>query len=232
MGAMEQGQEPGATDAAEDLSAFLEPGVYVDSDHPEVVAFARGAIGEAATDAEKTARLFRAVREKLRYDPYTIRFDPRDYTASAILKFSRTYCIPKAVLLAAAARAVGLPARLGFADVKNHLSSQKLLDTLGSDLFAWHGYAEIWVDGKPYKLTPAFNASLCARFGVPPLDFDPAAPADAMLQAFDGAGNRYMEYVADRGLFLDLPFQEILTTFERLYRVRDITPKHDEAFHG
>ena len=212
--------------------SFLAPGVYVDSDHPDIIAFAREAIGDATSDAEKTARLFRAVREKLRYDPYTIRFDPRDYAASAILKCERTYCIPKAVLLAAAARAVGLPARLGFADVKNHLSSSKLIESLGSDLFAWHGYVEIWVDGTPYKLAPAFNASLCARFGVPPLDFDPATPADALLQPFDGAGNRYMEYVADRGMFIDLPFQEILSTFERLYRVRDMAPKHDEAFHG
>jgi transglutaminase-like putative cysteine protease len=212
--------------------SFLEPGVYVDSDHPEVIAFARGAIGDATSDAEKTARLFRAVREKLRYDPYTIRFDPRDYAASSILNLGRTYCIPKAVLLAASARAVGLPARLGFADVKNHLSSAKLIETLGSDLFAWHGYVEIWVEGKPYKLTPAFNESLCARFGVPPLDFDPAAPADAMLQAFDGEGRKYMEYVADRGFFLDLPFLEILSTFERLYRIGDIAPKHDVAFHG
>lgn len=212
--------------------AFLEPGVYVDSDHPSVIAFAREAIGDATSDAEKTARLFRAVREKLRYDPYTIRFEPRDYTASAILNLERTYCIPKAVLLAAAARAVGLPARLGFADVKNHLSSSKLIETLGSDLFAWHGFVEVWVEGTPYKLTPAFNASLCARFGVPPLDFDAAAPADAMLQAFDGDGRKYMEYVADRGLFLDLPFQEILSTFERLYRVREMTPKDDAAFHG
>lgn len=213
---------------------LLEPGVYVDSDHPDVIAFARDTIGDARSDGEKAARLFRAVRERLRYDPYSITFDPRDYTASALLQRDRAYCIPKAVLLAATARAAGLPARLGFADVKNHLSSAKLLETLGSDLFAWHGYAEVWIDGEPYKLAPAFNASLCARFGVPPLELDPRAPADAMLQAFDGEGRRYMEYLNDRGRFLDLPFQEILWTFERLYHVVSARrpPERDEAFHG
>lgn len=213
-------------------ASFLAPGVYVDSDHPNVVAFAREAIGDATSDAEKASRLFRAVREKIRYDPYTITLDPREYAASAILNKPRSYCIPKAVLLAAAARAVGLPARLGFADVKNHLSSQKLLDTLGSDLFAWHGYVEVWVDGKPYKLAPAFNESLCTKFGVPALYFDANAPADAMLQAFDGEGRKYMEYVADRGRFVDLPFQQIMSDFERLYNVsKAMAPKHDEAFH-
>jgi transglutaminase-like putative cysteine protease len=213
------------------ISDYLAAGVYVDSDHPDIIAFARETIGDATTNTEKAARLFRAVRERIRYDPYTISVEPKAYAASEILKAERSYCIPKAVLLCAAARAAGLPARLGFADVKNHLSSQKLLDTLGSDLFAFHGYVEVWVDGTPYKLTPAFNESLCTRFGVPALDFDPAAPADAMLQAFDGAGQKYMEYVADRGFYLDLPLQEILSTFERLYRVRAMSvPTHDEAF--
>ena len=212
--------------------SFLAPGVFVDSDHPAIVLFARGVVGDATTDAEKTERLFRAVREKLRYDPYSITFDPLEYRASAILEKPTAYCIPKAVLLAAAARAAGLPARLGFADVKNHLSSQKLLDTLGSDLFAFHGFVEVWVDGVPYKLTPAFNASLCARFGVPTLDFDAKAPADALLQPFDSAGNKYMEYLADRGLHLDLPLDEIIATFRKLYPgLRQFAPSHDQAFH-
>ncbi|HEX7664025.1 MAG TPA: transglutaminase family protein [Polyangiaceae bacterium] len=213
--------------------ALLAPTRFLDSDHPAVVAFAKNAVGDARTDAEKTARLFRAVRERLRYDPYTITFDPKDYVASHVLAQERTYCIPKAVLLAAAARAAGLPAQLGFADVKNHLSSQKLLDTLGSDLFAFHGYAEVWVDGTPYKLTPAFNESLCARFGVPALDFDPAAPADALLQAFDGEGRKYMEYLADRGTFVDLPFEHIMSSFRTLYPgLEGHVRAHDEAFHG
>jgi transglutaminase-like putative cysteine protease len=216
--------------------SFLAPGVFVDSSHPAVVAFAREICEGARTDAEKASRLFRAVRERLRYDPYTITVEPEDYRASRILQKARTYCIPKAVLLAAAARAAGIPARLGFADVKNHLSSQKLLDTLGTDLFAYHGYVELWIEGRPIKVTPAFNASLCERFGVAPLDLDPVAPADALLQAFDGEGRKYMEYLADRGLYVDLPFDEIMRTFRELYgrptREAPTMPDYDEAFHG
>ncbi|MEO8798383.1 MAG: transglutaminase family protein [Polyangiaceae bacterium] len=206
---------------------------FIDSAHPAVVAFAKEAVGGARTDSEKTARLFRAVRERLRYDPYTMTIDPLDYTASHVLTLERTYCIPKAVLLAAAARAAGLPARLGFADVKNHLSSQKLIDRLGSDLFAFHGYAEVWVDEIPYKLTPAFNESLCARFGVPALDFDPASPKDALLQAFDGEGRTYMEYVGDRGTFVELPFEHIMSSFRTLYPgLGHQADGHDDAFNG
>lgn len=211
-------------------SAFLVPGRFVNSDHPEVIAFARDVCAGAADDRERAARLFVAVRERLRYDPYTITADPADYVASTLLGRSRAYCIPKAVLLCAGARAAGIPARLGFADVKNHLASKKLLDTLGSDLFAFHGYVELWIDGRAVKATPAFNAALCERFGVAPLEFD--GEHHALLQAFDGQGRRYMEYLHDRGLYLDLPFEEIVQTFAELYRARPAADTHDEAFHG
>jgi len=212
-------------------SAWLLPTRFVDSSHPDVVAFAREACAGATDDRTRASRLFVAVRERLRYDPYTITVDPEDYKASAVLGRERAYCIPKAVLLCAAARAAGIPARLGFADVKNHLASEKLLKVLGSDLFVFHGYVELWIDGKPVKATPAFNASLCARFGVPPLELD--GEHDALLQPFDGAGRPYMEYVAERGLYEDLPLEEILSTFATVYagaQRRAAEREHDEAF--
>ena len=207
---------------------------FVDSEHPAFIAFAREATAGAKTEGEKASALFRAVREKLRYDPYAITGNPEDYVASNVLKTDRGYCIPKAVLLAAAARAVGMKARLGFSDVKNHLTSPKLTATLGSDLFVYHGYVELWIDGTPYKVTPAFNEALCARFGVAVLDLDPVHPADALLQQFDGQGREYMSYVAQRGVYDELPFDMIMSTFREVYPKLDLGPKttHDEAFHG
>lgn len=223
-------------------ASFLAPTRFVDCEHPAVRAFATEAVSGARTDAEKIEHLFRSVRERFRYDPYSIRLEAEAYRASTILEGDRAYCIPKAIVLCAAARAVGIPARLGFADVKNHLSSQKLLDHLGSDLFAYHGYAELWADGVGYKLTPAFNSALCQRFGVGLLDFDAKSPADAVLQPFDDAGHPYMSYVNDRGLHTDLPFDEIMETFARLYPVFRTATRgkasvvdhedHDELFHS
>lgn len=211
--------------------AYLAPSRFIDAAHPAVVAFARETCAGAENDRERAARLFLAVRERLRYDPYTFTTDPDAYKASAVLGQERSFCIPKAILLAAAARAVGIGARVGFADVKNHLASEKLVRRLGSDLFVFHGYAELWVDGRPVKASPAFNASLCARFGVAPLDFD--GVHDAMLQPFDGEGRPYMEYVTDRGLHLDLPFDAMLAAIAEHYGhaepPADDAP--DEAFH-
>ncbi|MGE5183708.1 MAG: transglutaminase domain-containing protein [Acidobacteriota bacterium] len=208
--------------------SFLQPGRFVDSDHPDVIAFAADATAGARTPAERAARLFRAVRERLRYDPYSLSNDPAHYVASALLHRERAYCIPKAVLLCAAARAAGIPARLGFADVKNHLASAKLRAAMGTDLFAFHGYVELWIDGAPVKATPAFNAALCARFGVPPLELEPGR--DALLQAYDGSGRRYMEYVRERGLYLDLPLDEILRAFAEVYGRRESPTVDDEVF--
>jgi transglutaminase-like putative cysteine protease len=204
---------------------------YIDSDHPAVVAFAREATAGATSARERASRLFVAVRERLRYDPYTIAAAPSEYRASVVLDRDRAYCIPKAVLLCAAARAAGIPAWLGFADVKNHLTSEKLQRALdGVDLYIWHGYTALEIDGRIVKATPAFNAALCARFGVPALDFD--GIHDALLQRFDGHGRAYMEYVADRGLFDELPLDRILADFRALYRIGDVSRVADEAFHG
>lgn len=203
---------------------------YIDSDHPAIIAFAREATSGATSDRERASRLFAAVRERLRYDPYTLTMTPSDYRASSLLGRERAYCIPKAVLLCAAARAAGIPAWLGFADVKNHLTSEKLRSMLnGHDLYIWHGYTALEIEGRIVKATPAFNAALCERFGVPALDFD--GVHDALLQPFDGQGRSYMEYVADRGLFDELPLDRILDDFHALYGIGDMSGVRDNAFH-
>lgn len=184
----------------------------------------------ATSDRERASRLFAAVRERLRYDPYTLTMTPSDYRASSLLDRERAYSIPKAVLLCAAARAAGIPAWLGFADVKNHLTSEKLRSLLnGHDLYIWHGYTALEIEGRVVKATPAFNAALCERFGVPALDFD--GVHDALLQPFDGQGRSYMEYVADRGLFDELPLDRILDDFRTFYGVGDMSAVRDNAFH-
>lgn len=214
--------------------SWLAPTTFVDSDHPSVIAFAREACGEAETAKERATLLFRAVRERFRYDPYSFSPDPNALKASSVLAHDRAWCVPKAVVLCAAARASGIPARLGFADVRNHLASEKLLRVLGTDLFVFHGYVELVVDGAHVLATPAFNAALCARFGVPVLELD--GEHDAMLQAFDAEGRRHMEYVRDRGRFTDLPFDAIMAAFREHYATGLRRPVEesgpDEAFQG
>ncbi|MEW6368445.1 MAG: transglutaminase family protein [Acidobacteriota bacterium] len=215
----------------EDLAEYLQPAHFVDSDNPAVIAFARRVAGSAHADADIAVRLFYAIRDGIRYDPYTVSLDPANYRASAVVKQSRAFCVPKAILLAACARALGVPARLGFADVRNHLSSGKLSSRLKTDLFVFHAYSELYIGGKWVKATPAFNIELCRRFGVRPLEFD--GRTDALFHPYDAEGRRHMEYVRDRGTYADLPFETMLSAFGEAYGTElPASEEHDEAFHG
>jgi transglutaminase-like putative cysteine protease len=123
--------------------------------------------------------------------------------------------VPKAALLVAACRAAGLHARLGFADVRNHLSTERLRQTMKTDVFIWHGYADIWLEGQWVKATPAFNIELCDKFGLLPLEFD--GLSDSIYHPFDKTGQRHMEYVNQRGTFDDMPLAQIVADFQTVY---------------
>ncbi len=194
--------------------AHLAATPAVDRDHPDVRAFAREHV-RGNTERERAVALVHVVRDAFRYDPYRIDLSPHGMRASTVIANGYGWCVPKAVLLAAVARAAGIPARLGFADVRNHLSTQRMRETMKTDLFIWHGYTELWLDGAWRKATPAFNLGLCEKFGLLPLDFD--GVHDSIYHPFDAAGHRHMEYVSDRGHFDDLPLEQIVADFRRVY---------------
>ncbi len=199
------------------LPEYLEPSDFIDSDAASVRAFTQSALAgsPAADPAQKAIRLFDAVRDRIRYDPFNIGTTADTYRASYVAEQTSGYCVPKAILLAAALRAAGIPAAVGFADVRNHLNSPKLADLMDTDLFIYHGYVALWLDGRMIKVTPAFNTELCERFGVKPLVFD--GRNDALFHEFDIRNNRHMEYVRDRGWFADPPIETLLTDFRTTY---------------
>ncbi len=194
--------------------ATLAATALIDSDHPAVIDFARRhAVG--ADDRERAVALTYAVRDGFRYDPYRIDLTIEGMRASHVIELGVGWCVPKAALLAAVARAAGIPARVGYADVRNHLSTERLRRTLQTDLFVWHGYTDLWIEGRWVKATPAFNLSLCERFGLLPLDFD--GRSDSIYHPFDKSGNRHMEYVNQHGAFDDMPLDRIVAAFEATY---------------
>jgi transglutaminase-like putative cysteine protease len=164
---------------------------------------------------EKAVALYYAVRDGFRYDPYQLDLTPYGMKASRVLDTGHGWCVTKAVLLAAACRALSIPARVGFADVRNHLSTARLRETMKTDIFYWHGYTSIRLDGGWVKATPAFNIELCERFGLLPLEFD--GREDSIYHPLDRAGNRHMEYLSMRGEFDDVPLASMVTTFRQHY---------------
>jgi transglutaminase-like putative cysteine protease len=193
---------------------YLEPARYIDSAHPAVVAFSKEHVS-GKDDRERAISLYYAVRDGIPYNPFLDFSDARAFQASAVLEQNQGFCVGKAALLAACARVAGIPARVGFADVKNHLTSPRLAETMGSDLFVYHGYTELYLEGRWVKATPAFNLSLCTRFRVRPLEFD--GREDSIFHPFDADNRRHMEYLRDRGVHADVPVEEIQRAFREAY---------------
>ncbi len=204
---------PDHTDSS--LRLYLSPAEFIDSDHPGVRAKAAATVGAVTDPAEQARLLYTAVRDGIRYDPYVDYTDPETYRASSVLERGHAYCVGKASLYVALCRSSGIPARLGLADVKNHLATPRLLELVGTDVFAYHGYVEIMPDRQWVKATPTFNVSLCQKLGVPPLEF--SGETDALLQPFDARGREFMSYVAQHGTFFDVPAKFIMAEMKRIY---------------
>lgn len=191
------------------------PTQTIESTHPTVVDFAHQHSGGVGSDIEQAVRLYYAVRDVIRYNPYRIDLTIAGIKASTTLLNKRGWCVSKAILLAACCRSIGISARLGFADVRNHLSTAKLREKMGTDIFYWHGYTEILLAGKWVKATPAFNIKLCERFRLLPLEFD--GQNDSLYHSYDTEGHRHMEYVEYRGVYSDLPLNDIIQTYQEKY---------------
>ena len=192
----------------------LRATTLIDSDHPDVVALAR-THDPGGSDQDRAVALYLAVRDRIRYDPYRIDLSEDGMRASTTLRQGHGWCVPKAALLAAVCRASGIHARLGYADVRNHLSTERLRQTMQTDIFIWHGYTDLWIDGRWVKATPAFNIELCDKFGLLPLDFD--GEHDSLYHPYDKAGHQHMEYVHQRGTFDDMPLAQITADFRTVY---------------
>lgn len=197
------------------MNEYLQPTFFIDSDHPDIIAFSNGHCNPDDSDVDKAISLNLAVRDGVRYNPYTIEPDKKTMKASYVLERKEGYCVAKAVLLTACLRSQGIQARLGLADVKNHLNTKRLKQLMGTDTFIYHGYTEIFLNNNWVKATPAFNMELCNNFNVKPLDFD--GVHDSVFHPFDNAGNKHMEYVKDHGFFPDLPWDMILTASKKAY---------------
>src|SRR5713226_10600998 len=95
---------------------YRAPGRFVDSNSPQVIAFAGAASAGATGATDAMLRLYSAVRDEILYDAYVDWTDPNAFRASAVLAAKRGFCVGNACLLAACARGLGMPSGVGFAD--------------------------------------------------------------------------------------------------------------------
>ena len=211
-------------------SCYLQPTAILDAQSPAVARFARETAAAAITPVEKAVHLFYAVRDGIRYDPYTPFYRPEHYRASRVLSAGRGFCVPKAAVLCALGRACGIPSRIGFATVRNHLTSRQLFEFMGTDLFVYHGYTEFFLQGRWVKATPTFNVELCRKYHAAPLEFD--GVHDAMLHEYNAEQQRFMEYVDTHGVHADVPVDAIVAAWKRAYGVERVAAWIDGLENG
>ncbi len=198
------------------MDEYLKPTKFIDFDNPSVSGLAKKLIeGVKPSDTtEQARRLFYFVRDKIAYKVVMTMFTRKALRASETLKRGHGFCIPKATLLVALARAIGIPARLHFADIINRLLSENLRKMMGTNLFVFHGYSEVFLEGEWYKVTPAFDLALTLDKGYIPVEFE----KNGILQKTDALGNPHFEYVRDRGAYSDVPYTEIVNVWFDTYK--------------
>lgn len=196
-----------------DLELYLRATPFIDA---EDAAIRELAASLSLKDQTATAiALFNWVRDSIRYDPMAALAERDEHRASAVLRRGSGFCVQKAVLLAALARAAGIPSRLGFADVRNHKIPPRLRQLMGTDLFVFHGYVELFLDGRWLKAAPTFDPESARKAGILPVELD--GEHDAMLHPVDPAGQPFIERLRDRGHYAELPFSELDAALREAY---------------
>ncbi|MEM9823839.1 MAG: transglutaminase family protein [Bacteroidota bacterium] len=190
------------------MQRYLQSSYYFDFDHPLVQEHLRSMVQAHWSEQEKVAACYLYVRDTWRYNPYHVSFKAEDWKASIIFQRKEGHCIDKSILFITCLRAMGIPARLQLAKVKNHIAVERLVEKLGTNEMTPHGMVNLYLDGQWLKASPAFNKELCEKCNVAPLDFN--GKEDSVFQEFNREGKAFMEYVEDYGYFDDLPLDFII----------------------
>jgi transglutaminase-like putative cysteine protease len=194
---------------------YLKSTYFIDCNNPIILEIVKK-LKNNSNNIENAQRIFYFTRDQILYNPYESFTSRRvKYKASNIAKAGKGWCVQKASVLAALARAIKIPSRLHFADIRNHQITDKLLEVMQTDIFVFHGYTELFLNGKWVKATPAFNIELCEKFNYRPVEFD--GIHDAILPTKTIDGEKHIEYIRDRGIYSDFPFKKMFKVLHEYY---------------
>ncbi len=213
------------------MNEYLHSTAAIESNNQLIKTRAFEIIGDASSEPDKARRLFAFVRDRIPYNLFMISMHPDDFRASFILDSQKGYCVQKAVLLCALSRSVRIPSRLALARIRNHRLPQDIRTRLGRNEFPGHGYNQLFIDDHWVSAAATFDAALCARIGVPTVEFD--GHNDAMLPDKALDGGPYIEYLEHYGSFSDLPLEFITERTSKIWGRKKrswLRPEDDTGF--
>lgn len=194
--------------------SYLKPTYYFDFDNDLI----QNLISEVKKDDSKNnqaIRIYTKIRDEWLYDPYHISFSKQKYRASHIAQKTTGNCVEKSILLIACLRALNIPVRLHLGKVKNHIAVERLEEKFGTNELTPHGMVNVFLNNEWLKMSPAFNATLCEKFNVEPLEFD--GYTNSYLQQYNTQGDLFMEYLEDYGHFNDVPLKFMIENLKTHY---------------
>lgn len=195
----------------------LAPTEFLNSDDPDVRDFVRRTLprGGGLNSRDAAVRLYYAVRDGIDYEVYGVDLSRTGVSAAQTARTGKGMCLHKSMLYAAALRATGIPARLVLTDVRNHLASPALRTLLGGDVFRYHTFTTVHLDGTWVRARPVFNRLLCRLYGMRPLGF--GGRTDSVHHPYDADGARHLEVVREHGEFDDLPYERVVDGLRRAH---------------
>ena len=199
----------------DEMEKYLRPTPTLDCDNEAIRQKARDLTEGDEKVADKARSLFYFVRDDIKYNMYAPLDSLEFFRAGRTLERGDGNCIQKAVLLVALARAAGIPARLRHADFRNHRLTDEVMQLFGTNLFTYHGYSDLYMEGKWAKATPALDLKTCQENRFIPVEFD--GKQDAMFHSHDLDGKPHIQYVRDHGYYDDIPLDEIIAAWSQLY---------------
>ncbi|MCK7594152.1 transglutaminase-like domain-containing protein [Pseudomarimonas salicorniae] len=143
--------------------ADLAPARWLQSDDPEVRAMAESAVGRSRSAARRMYRLQEAVRRHIEHKSLRVGYA----SAAEVIELREGDCTEHAVLLAALARAQGIPARVvtGLAYAPGYAGRQ--------DVFVPHAWVMAWIDDRWKGYDAALPAFGAAHIGLAMGDGEP-----------------------------------------------------------
>src|SRR5262249_16134041 len=150
----------------------IQPGYCIDSDSKEVGATASKATAGCRSAREKATRLFDFVRDEIRYN-----FAPNvrgrgDFKASHTLPLANGFCMQNAALYAALCRASGIPARIGFQNIRDYKITGRFQELMGSNELWGHGMNAVYLDGRWLAVDCTLDRGLVERKNYRLVEFD------------------------------------------------------------
>ncbi len=197
-----------------DPESYLVPTRFMDSAHPRIQAAVQALELDGLGVRDRAVRLFEFVRDRIDYE-FMIRPTPDEYVASYTLEDGKGFCVRKAVLLCALARAAGVPAALVLSDLRDFTLSPAVREAMGTDLMYHHGLTALHLDGVWRIVDASLTPALCERKGYRLATFD--GTEDALLPETMFDGRPHTEYVTFHGLYADLPYEQMMQAFHRGY---------------